>query len=99
MVNSKQWIGIVLLVVGVLIAVAGLLSFINATSTFSFVSGAMAIVALFVGGVLIIIGGVVLFLVNLGKIHQHVAQETAPGVETTSEAIGKGLSEGFEKKE
>ena len=99
MVNSKQLLGVVLLIAGIVVVLFGFFSFTNAASGGGgFSSGASAIVSIFIGAIIAIIGGFILFFTSIGKLHKHLASQVAPGLEKTSEAIGKGLSKGLNKK-
>jgi|APSaa5957512622_1039677.scaffolds.fasta_scaffold31834_4 hypothetical protein len=98
MSNSKKVLGWALLSLGVLIILTGFLSFANAATNFNLFGGAMSMALFFVGGIFIIIGGLLVFFMHVGKVHSHLAEQTAPGIEKTSEALGRGLKKGFKGK-
>ncbi|MEK6918206.1 MAG: hypothetical protein AABW51_04635 [Nanoarchaeota archaeon] len=100
-------LGIFLLVVGIVLLIYGFSSFLGSTPNpdslnsygiqNSFKSAGVGIFSVFFGFALIGAGGVIIYLVNIGKIFNYMAKETAPAVETTSHALGKGLASGVKK--
>ena len=98
MSNSKKVLGWALLSLGVLIILPGFLAFANAATNFNLFGGAMSMALFFVGGIFIIIGGLLVFFMHVGKVHSHLAEQTASGIEKTSEALGRGLKKGFKGK-
>lgn len=95
-------IGIILLVLGLTLAIFGLTKFAGTTPNpenmvGSFNSASLGIILIFIGGVLIIIGAAIIYLTNIGKIFSYVAEETSPGTEKISHAVGKGLASGVKE--
>lgn len=95
-------LGIILSIVGVALAIFGFISFLGAPGDMSnpqgaFMSAGLGMGAGFVGIVLIIIGIITLYLTHIGKIFSYMAKETAPGIEKTTHAVGKGLASGVKK--
>jgi Ca2+/Na+ antiporter len=102
-------LGIILLVMGIIIGIIGLFSFISApkamdssnpAGSFSSIlfNAGLGIIALFIGTILIIVAVVILYFANVGKAYSFLAKETAPGVERTSKAVGRGLYNGFKRR-
>jgi len=95
-------LGIILIVIGLALAIFGLVSFFGASQNLTnpggaFMSAGLGIVLIFVGVVLLGAGAVIIYLTNIGKIFSYMAKETAPGIETASHALGKGLASGVKK--
>ena len=42
-------------------------------------------------------GALVLYLTHMGKLFSHIAKEVAPGTETLSKSVGKGLTTGVKE--
>ncbi|MBU0894528.1 MAG: hypothetical protein KKF48_01045 [Nanoarchaeota archaeon] len=103
--NKKSGIvfGIVLIIIGLILAIIGLTSFFSAPGNINqensnpigaFASVGIGIVIIFIGAILIGAGILIIYLTNIEKIFSYIATETAPGVETSSHALGKGLARG-----
>ena len=95
-------LGIILIVVGIALVILGLVNFFGASQNIdnpkgSFMSAGLGMILIFIGIVLIGIGAVILYLTNIGKIFGYMAKETAPAIETTTHAVGKGLASGVKK--
>lgn len=95
-------IGIILGIIGLVLVIVGLVSFFNSANNIenpagAFTSAGLGIMLVFVGVIFIAAGGLIIYLANIGKIFTYVAKETAPGVETSSHALGKGLASGVKK--
>lgn len=99
-------LGIILIVIGLVLAICGLISFFSASKNMNpeninpseiFVSAGVGMVLIFVGVILIGAGGLIIYLASIGKIFSYMAKETAPGVEVSSHALGKGLASGVKK--
>ncbi|MFH1327122.1 MAG: hypothetical protein ABIH59_03280 [archaeon] len=94
--------GGILLGVGIVLAIIGFLIFLKSpgdimdpNSTFFKVGIGSALI--FLGFLIAGAGGIILYLSSIGKIFSYMAKETAPGIETTTHAVGKGLASGVKK--
>jgi len=95
-------LGIVLVVIGLALVIFGLVSFFGASQNLnnpqgSFMGAGLGMVLMFIGIILIGVGVLIIYLTNIGKIFGYVARETAPAIEKTTHAVGKGLASGVKK--
>jgi len=93
--------GFILIIIGIIFFIFGL----NALSAFAgslsfglFGSAAGGIFQMFIGGACILIGAFMIYASYIGKIFNYVAEETSPGVEKVTKAVGKGFSKGYKGK-
>lgn len=112
--KAMKILGIVFIVTGIILGLIGLFSFIFASkNTFgnfgSFdqqVSGmqntlfgaSVGIALIFFGTLLFMAGIVLVYLASIKKVSGYVAKETAPAVETTYTAVGRGLKKGLKDR-
>lgn len=94
-------IGIVMLIIGIILVIYGIMSFgglfgassgnINQFASTGFTSMAM----MGGGGFLLVIGIGLVYFSQIRRVSSYVATETAPAVETTVHAMGKGAASGI----
>lgn len=95
-------LGIISIIIGAILLILGFVSFIGASSNMFdfqgvFMKAGIGMIFIFIGFILIAGGAIILYLTNIGKIFGYVAKETAPAIETTTHAVGKGLASGVKK--
>ena len=100
--------GFILIIVGIIILIFGFANLGAFSNNFfgggidaafgSFGNATRGILQMFLGGVFIIVGGFMVYASYIGKIISYVTKEASPGVETVSNAVGKGFSKGYKKK-
>jgi len=98
--------GIILLILGVFFLGYGLMNFgqgfqapESSMSGFnSHINEAFSsIIFIALGGFFLLIGIALIYISKLRKITKYIATETAPAVETTTHAVGKGLGSGLKE--
>ena len=94
-------IGYILVIIGIILLLLGISAFSSFANNlaFSAVGSAMGgMFFIFIGGACVLIGAFMVYASYIGKIVSYATKEVAPGVETVSKAVGKGISEGYKGK-
>jgi len=106
--ETAKKLGIALIIIGLILIILGIYSFFNSAKNIGkiespeniggmFIGTGLGMILIFVGVLLIGAGGMIIYFASIGKITSYVAEETSPGAERITHAVGKGLASGVKK--